>query len=59
MLFVDYDYNMIMINTSSSDIAMMLEFFLNQIAELIEIVQALQIQVNKLQNQISTPSSTQ
>ena len=48
-----------MINTSSSDIAMMLELFLNQIAKLTEIVQALQAQVNELQNQILISSSTQ
>ena len=48
-----------MTNASSSDIAMMLELFLNQIAKLTEIVQALQAQVNELQNQILISSSTQ
>ena len=48
-----------MINTPSSDIATMLEPFLNQITKLTGVVQALQAQVNELRNQILTPSSTQ
>ena len=50
---------MIMTNASSFNIATMLELFLNQIAELTEIVQALQAQVNELWNQILTSSFTQ
>jgi hypothetical protein len=46
-----------MINTSSSDITIILEPFLNQIAEFTEVVQALQAQINKVWNQILTSTN--